>query len=172
MMMKNSPGQYTKADSGEARHLPSTGLITRQQQPKNLETPADQLDSFLTPTELFYIRSHFPAPMVDVSSYQLRVDGAVRNPFSLNYEDLRAMPSETRVALLECAGNGRVYLAPASYGFCGVLTVPEGVLVADWGAASSRAAMHSTPAPSAHHWGPARLPAPGPGSTLGCAVHR
>jgi hypothetical protein len=63
------------------------------------------------------------------------------------------------------------YLAPASYGFCGVMTVPEGVLVADWGAASSRAAMHSTPAPSAHHWGPARLPAPGPGSTLGCAVH-
>ena len=63
------------------------------------------------------------------------------------------------------------YLAPASYGFCGVLTVPEGVLVADWGAASSRAAMHSTPAPSAHHWGPARLPAPGPGSTLGCSVH-
>ena len=110
--MKNSPGQYTKADSDEARDLPSTGLITRQQHPKNLETAADQLDSFLTPTELFYIRSHFPAPMVDVSSYQLRVDGAVRNPFSLNYEDLRAMPSETRVALLECAGNGRVFMVP------------------------------------------------------------
>jgi hypothetical protein len=47
--MKNSPGQYTKADSDEARDLPSTGLITRQQHPKNLETPADQLDSFLTP---------------------------------------------------------------------------------------------------------------------------
>jgi DMSO/TMAO reductase YedYZ molybdopterin-dependent catalytic subunit len=112
MMMKNSPGQYTKADSDEARDLHSTGLITRQQHPKNLETAADQLDSFLTPTELFYIRSHFPAPMLDVSSYQLRVDGAVRNPFSLNYEDLRAMPSETRVALLECAGNGRVFMVP------------------------------------------------------------
>ena len=76
--MKNSLGQYPKAESGEARHLPSMGLITRQQQPKNLETAADQLDSFLTPTELFYIRSHFPAPMLDVSSYQLRVDGAVQ----------------------------------------------------------------------------------------------
>jgi len=90
--MKHSPGQYAKADSGEARHLPSMGLITRQQQPKNLETAADQLASFLTPTELFYIRSHFPAPMLDVSAYQLRVDGAVKKPFSLNYDDLRAMP--------------------------------------------------------------------------------
>jgi DMSO/TMAO reductase YedYZ molybdopterin-dependent catalytic subunit len=112
MMMKHSPGQYAKADSGEARHLPSMGLITRQQQPKNLETAADQLASFLTPTELFYIRSHFPAPMLDVSAYQLRVDGAVKKPFSLNYDDLRAMPSETRVALLECAGNGRVFMVP------------------------------------------------------------
>src|ERR1700757_3221921 len=99
MMMKNFLGRYPKAESGEARHLPSMVLITRQQQPKNLETAADQLDSFLTPTELFYIRSHFPAPMLDVSSYQLRVNGAVKKPFSLNYDDLRAMPSETRGAL-------------------------------------------------------------------------
>ncbi len=110
--MKNSQGQYAKAESDEAGHLPSTGLITRQREPKNLETFFDQLDSFLTRTELFYIRSHFPAPKLDLTSYQLRVDGAVRNPFSLSYKELRAMPSETRVAILECAGNSRVFLVP------------------------------------------------------------
>jgi DMSO/TMAO reductase YedYZ molybdopterin-dependent catalytic subunit len=88
------------------------GLIIRQKEPKNLETPFDQADSFLTPTELFYIRSHFPAPKLDLASYQLRIDGAVRNPFSLSYRELRDMPSETRVATLECAGNGRVFLVP------------------------------------------------------------
>ena len=88
------------------------GLITRQKEPKNLETPFDQVDSFLTPTELFYIRSHFPAPKLDLASYQLRIDGAVRNPFSLSHKELRDMPSETRVATLECAGNGRVFLVP------------------------------------------------------------
>jgi DMSO/TMAO reductase YedYZ molybdopterin-dependent catalytic subunit len=64
----------------------------------------------LTPTELFYIRSHFPAPKVELGSYQLRIDGAVRSPFYLSYQELRDMPSETRVATLECAGNSRVFL--------------------------------------------------------------
>ena len=34
-------------------------LIIRQKEPNNLETPVDRVDSFLTPTELFYVRSHF-----------------------------------------------------------------------------------------------------------------
>jgi len=90
----------------------SAGLIIRQKEPTNLETPLDQVDSYLTPMELFYIRSHFPAPKLDLASYQLRIDGAVRNPLSLSYKQLRDMPSETRVATLECAGNGRVFLIP------------------------------------------------------------
>jgi DMSO/TMAO reductase YedYZ molybdopterin-dependent catalytic subunit len=90
----------------------SAGLIIRQKEPTNLETPLDQVDSYLTPAELFYIRSHFPAPKLDLASYQLRIDGAVRNPLSLSYRQLRDMPSETRVATLECAGNGRVFLSP------------------------------------------------------------
>src|SRR5437879_7594362 len=90
----------------------SAGLIIRQKEPTNLETPFDQVDSYLTPTELFYIRSHFPAPRLELASYQLHIDGAVRNPFSLSYQELRDMPSETRVATLECAGNSRVFLVP------------------------------------------------------------
>src|SRR5258708_32113398 len=90
----------------------SAGLIIRQKEPTNLETPLDQVDSYLTPTELFYIRSHFPAPKLDLASYQLRIDGAVRNPLALSYQQLRGMASETRVATLECAGNGRVFLVP------------------------------------------------------------
>src|SRR5438874_12085230 len=90
----------------------SAGLIIRQKEPTNLETPLDQVDSYLTPTELFYIRSHFPAPKLELASYQLRIDGAVRNPLSLSYEQLRDVPSETRVATLECAGNSRVFLVP------------------------------------------------------------
>src|SRR6266852_1586129 len=94
----------------------SVGLIIRQKEPDNLETPFDQVDSFLTPTELFYIRSHFPAPRLELGSYRLRIDGAVRNALSLSYSELREMPSETRVAILECAGNGRVFLVPHAAG--------------------------------------------------------
>jgi DMSO/TMAO reductase YedYZ molybdopterin-dependent catalytic subunit len=90
----------------------SVGLIIRQKEPTNLETPLDRVDSYLTPTELFYIRNHFEAPKLEISSYQLRIDGAVENPLSLAYQQLRDMPSETRVATLECAGNSRVFLIP------------------------------------------------------------
>ena len=96
----------------KARQSSSMGLIIRQKEPNNLETPFDQVDAFLTPRELFYIRSHFPAPKLDLASYQLRIDGAARNPVSLSYKELRDMPSETRVAILERAGNGRVFLVP------------------------------------------------------------
>jgi DMSO/TMAO reductase YedYZ molybdopterin-dependent catalytic subunit len=108
---------YTGDEIKKARQSSSMGLIIRQKEPSNLETPFDQVDSFLTPTELFYIRSHFPAPKLNLASYQLRIDGAVRNPFSLSYQELRDMHSETRVATLECAGNGRVQysaLAPST----------------------------------------------------------
>ncbi len=54
----------------------SAGLTIRQKEPKNLEAPFDRIDSYLTPTELFYIRSHFPTPKLDRASYQLRIDGA------------------------------------------------------------------------------------------------
>src|SRR5205085_5187370 len=110
-MMEDSKRHYVD-------HTPhsSAGLIIRQKEPKNLEAPFDRLDSYLTPTELFYIRSHFPIPTLDRASYSLRIDGAVRSPFALSYDELRSMPSETRVATLECAGNSRVFLVPQVQG--------------------------------------------------------
>src|SRR5205807_9255715 len=96
--------------------LSAAGLIVRQKEPKNLEAPFDRIDSYLTPTELFYIRSHFPTPDLDRAAYRLRIDGAVRHPFTLSYEELRSMPCETRVATLECAGNSRVFLVPQVQG--------------------------------------------------------
>jgi hypothetical protein len=61
--------------------LSSGGLIIRQKEPKNFEAPFDRIDSYLTPTELFYIRSHFSTPNLDRDSYRLHIDGAVRRPF-------------------------------------------------------------------------------------------
>ena len=91
-------------------------MIIRQREPVNFEYPFDQLDGFLTPNSLFYIRSHFKVPNLHKASYELKVDGAVASPLSLRYEDLRRMPSETRVATLECAGNSRIFLVPQAEG--------------------------------------------------------
>jgi hypothetical protein len=62
-------------------------------------------------------------------------------------------------------------LPSAGDGFCGVVTVPESVLVADRSAASVCAAMHSTPAFSSHRRRLAGRSPPGPGSTSGRSVH-
>src|SRR5256884_1452220 len=111
-MMQGSKKHYVD----NTAQFSSAGLIIRQKEPKNLEAPFDRIDSYLTPTELFYIRSHFPTPDLDRAAYRLRIDGAVQHPFTLSHEELRSMPCETRVATLECAGNSRVFLVPQVQG--------------------------------------------------------
>ena len=41
----------------------------------NLETRLEDLDGFLTPNELFFVRNHSPTPEVDAASYVLTVGG-------------------------------------------------------------------------------------------------
>src|ERR1700733_11705104 len=105
-----------KTDNWLSTAARPVGLIIRQKDPNNLETPFDRLDEFITPSELFYIRSHFPTPHLDPLAYRLSITGAVRNQLSLRYSDIRAMPSRTCVATLECAGNSRVFLSPPAPG--------------------------------------------------------
>ena len=104
----------TENESGAA--VRPVGLIIRQKDPNNLEMPFDQLGDFITPTELFYIRSHFPTPQLDSVAYRLSIAGAVRKESKLSCADIRAMPSRTCVATLECAGNSRVFLVPPEIG--------------------------------------------------------
>src|SRR5260370_40605275 len=53
---------------------------------------------------------------LELASSRLHIAGAARSPFSLTYKELRDMPAETRVAILECAGNSRVFLVPQVQG--------------------------------------------------------
>jgi DMSO/TMAO reductase YedYZ molybdopterin-dependent catalytic subunit len=92
------------------------GLIVREREPVSMEYPFEQLSDFLTPNHLFYIRSHYKAPELNRPGYRLGIGGAVKHPFSISYEELLAMPSVTQPATLECAGNGRIYLAPQARG--------------------------------------------------------
>jgi DMSO/TMAO reductase YedYZ molybdopterin-dependent catalytic subunit len=106
----------SRDEGNKAQQAASRGLVIRQKEPKVLEAPLDRADSFLTPTELFYVRSHSPAPKLELDSYRLQIDGAVRRPLSLTYQELREMPAKRRVAILECAGNSRVFLVPQVQG--------------------------------------------------------
>jgi len=106
----------TRTDNWSGTAVRPVGLIIRQKDPNNLEMPFDQLGDFITPSELFYIRSHFATPELNPVTYRLSIRGAVRNELSLSCADIRAMPSRTCVATLECAGNSRVFLVPPAPG--------------------------------------------------------
>ena len=88
------------------------GKIVRSESPLNLEMPFEKLEGFLTPTESFYVRTHFPIPAIDRDTWWLRVEGEVEKPFAINYEQLLEFESITVPVTLECAGNNRNFLEP------------------------------------------------------------
>ena len=92
------------------------GLVVRQKSPLNLEYQFSSLYEWVIPAEEFFVRCHFPIPEVDAASFRLRVRGAVRNELNLDIAQLRAMPTKTFAAVLECAGNGRVFYEPPREG--------------------------------------------------------
>ena len=94
----------------------SSALVIREKEPQNLESNFAALDSPLTSNDRFYIRSHFAVPALAASSWSLSVEGAVSEPLKFSYDQVLALPAESKVVTLECAGNGRVYLTPKTDG--------------------------------------------------------
>jgi len=81
-----------------------------------VEATLASLDTPITPTERFFIRSHFAVPPLDASTWTLTIDGAVDRPTVVSYDRLRRMPHVDLVAVLECAGNSRTALRPRTEG--------------------------------------------------------
>jgi DMSO/TMAO reductase YedYZ molybdopterin-dependent catalytic subunit len=87
-------------------------LIVRSARPEDLETPVHLLTSWITPNDLFYVRSHFYTPSIDAAAWTLQIDGDVDRPLRLTLEELRRLPAATLPVTLECAGNGRAFFDP------------------------------------------------------------
>jgi sulfite oxidase len=89
------------------------GLLVRSLRPPDYETPVALLDSWITPIEHFYVRSHLPVPpALDAAAWTLQVEGDVATPVTLSMDDIRRMPAVTQTMTLECAGNGRAFFNP------------------------------------------------------------
>ena len=71
---------------------------------------------YTTPNERFYVRSHFATPAVDPKAYRLVVEGHVENRLELSLDEVKTLAPVTAPLTLECAGNSRVFLAPAVRG--------------------------------------------------------
>ncbi|WP_281011315.1 molybdopterin-dependent oxidoreductase [Lichenibacterium minor] len=83
-------------------------LIVHGAYPLNAEPPLPKLrDSYLTPQDLLYVRSHGDIPRLDGAAHRVNVGGRVARKLFLSLADVRVMPSRTVRAVMQCAGNRR-----------------------------------------------------------------
>jgi DMSO/TMAO reductase YedYZ molybdopterin-dependent catalytic subunit len=91
-------------------------LVVHRHRPPNSETSfASHGTRLTTPDAIFFKRNHFPIPSLG-PGWRLHVGGLVERPLKLALDELRALPSTTLPATLECAGNGRSCLTPPTEG--------------------------------------------------------
>lgn len=99
----------------------AAGAVTRRLlqmngYPLNLETPLELLTDYLTPNDLFFVRSHWIPRMPDLKTWRLTVDGEVKTPLKLSLAELKKMPVAEATCVLQCAGNGRGLQSPTMPG--------------------------------------------------------
>ncbi|MDP8951134.1 MAG: molybdopterin-dependent oxidoreductase, partial [Actinomycetota bacterium] len=79
---------------------------------RNPGMPLEGLRYPITPTGMHYLLIHFDIPLIDPTTYELPIDGRVRNPLKLTLDALKARPALAMPVMMECAGIGRAHLSP------------------------------------------------------------
>src|SRR5258708_26729107 len=104
-----------RADAAMSR-LRAADMIVRSARPEDFEMSLDGFNTWITPTERFFVRTHVYTPKIEMANWRLRVEGQVAQPLALNLADLREFPRAELVSVLECAGNGRAFFRPTVAG--------------------------------------------------------
>ena len=71
-------------------------------------TPHHLLDGMITPNGVHFERSHSGIPDINPDTHRLLIHGLVKRPLVFTLESLGCYPRESRVAFLECGGNGQL----------------------------------------------------------------
>ena len=65
----------------------------------------EELDSYYTPADDFFVVSHYNQPALSASAHRLTIDGLVARPQTLNLGQLRGLHRREVDFTLECSGN-------------------------------------------------------------------
>jgi sulfane dehydrogenase subunit SoxC len=68
-------------------------------------TPLQDLVGIITPSALHYVNSHYNVPEIDPQQHRLLIHGMVDRPLIFTMEELKRLPSVSRVHFLECNDN-------------------------------------------------------------------
>jgi DMSO/TMAO reductase YedYZ molybdopterin-dependent catalytic subunit len=73
---------------------------------RGADTDLSSLSSLVTPNSRFFIRNHFPVPVVSVDDWKLTVTGRLGSPREITFRDILQLPNRHLTVTVECAGNG------------------------------------------------------------------
>lgn len=68
-------------------------------------TPLGDSHGIITPSSLHFERHHGGVPKIDPSAHELLVHGLVERPLVFRVDELKRLPSVSRIYFLECSGN-------------------------------------------------------------------
>ena len=69
-------------------------------------TPLHRLNGTITPNGLHFERSHSGIPDIDPDAHRFLIHGLIKRPLVFTLETLSRYPVESRIAFIECGGNG------------------------------------------------------------------
>ncbi|MEZ5366886.1 MAG: sulfite dehydrogenase [Bryobacterales bacterium] len=68
-------------------------------------TPLEDLYGSITPSALHFERHHSGVPDLDPATHELFIHGLVERPLALSMDDIKRLPSVSKVYFVECSGN-------------------------------------------------------------------
>ena len=77
-------------------------------------TPHQFLDGMITPNSLQFERMHGGVPDIDPEQHRLAIHGMVKRPLVFTMDSLSRYPMTSRIAFIECGGNGGALSQPAA----------------------------------------------------------
>ncbi len=87
-----------------ARALPTTKIL----EVGSSYTPLAETLGIITPSALHYERLHSGVPTIDPAAHRLLIHGMVDRPLIFTMDDLRRLPSVSRIYFIECSGNSHL----------------------------------------------------------------
>jgi sulfane dehydrogenase subunit SoxC len=79
-------------------------------------TPLDETLGIITPSALHYVVQRGGLPDIDPRKHRLLIHGLVDRPVVLTVEEIKRLPSTSRILFLECSGNTRTEWRPPPAG--------------------------------------------------------
>jgi sulfane dehydrogenase subunit SoxC len=79
-------------------------------------TPLAETFGRITPASLHFERHHGGVPRIDPTQHRLMIHGLVNRPLIFTVDEIRRLPSVSRIHFLECAGNSFTEWAPRTAG--------------------------------------------------------